>query len=166
MKKKQIRFMRPSPQSTINDIFLRGAKAERTMMIIVDGYFRGQPDSIKPEDEIPSLYKLGIEAEEKGLDIFKKIMKQLKDTNWKFRITTDSGTKSFIEIMKKYTNKNIKITNYKSIAEKTRSLIVFARRNSRGDMWKNEVKKFLQLGKQVCVVDEFGVKRYPRKEKS
>lgn len=159
---KQIRFMRPSPQSIINDIFLRGAQAERTMMIIVDSYFVGQPDSVKPGDRVPPLYNLGIESEKKALEIFEKTMKQLKATNWKFRMTSDIGKGPYLEVIKKYTSKEVKFTDFKSFADKTRSLIVFARRDSRGDQWEKIANRYLELGKPVCVVDEFGVKRYPR----
>ncbi|HEC72036.1 MAG: hypothetical protein ACTSW7_01060 [Candidatus Thorarchaeota archaeon] len=162
MKKKQIRFMRPSPQSSVNDIFLRGAEANRTMMIIIDSDYRGQPNSVKPGDQIPLLLKDGLEAENKGQKIFKSIMKQLKATNWKFRVTTEIGTTPYRKIMEKYTEKEIKFTKFDSMAEKTRSLLIFARKDSNGYQWLSTIDRYLALGKQVCVVDEFGVKRYPR----
>lgn len=161
---KQIRFMRPNPQSFVNDIFLRGAKAERTMMIIVDPYYSGQPDSVKPGNKVPSLFKLGKEAIEKEMEIFKKTLEQLKATNWKFRMTSDIGKRPYLEIMEKFTSKKVDFTKFKSKSDSTRSLIVFARRDSNGDQWLDIMNEYLKLGKPVCVVDEFGVKRYPRAE--
>lgn len=160
--KKQIRFMRPNPQSYINDIFLHGAQSERTMMIIVDGYFRGHPDHIPPHREIPKLLIDGMAAEKKGIEIFKTIMKQLQITNWKFRIPSDIGMNSFVEIMKKYTKKPIKETKHKLMIEKTRSLLVFASRNGPNEFGLEAIKEYLKYGKQVCVVDQYGIKRYPR----
>ena len=164
MKKKQIRFMRPNPQSFVNDIFLRGAKAERTMMIIIDSNYSGQPDSIKPGNKVPPLLKLGKEAIDKEMDIFKKTLKQLKATNWKFRMTSDIGKRPYLEIMKEFSSKKVDFTKFKSKSNSTRSLIIFARIDSSGDQWLDIMNEYLELDKPVCVVDEFGVKRYPRKE--
>lgn len=160
--KKQIRFMRPNPQSAINDIFLRGSKADKTMMIVIDSRYGGQPNSLRPGEKIPCLYKLGLEYITNGYEIIEKTMKQLKASNWKFRMTTDFGKDTYIKIIKKYTNKEIEFTKYKSMAKNTRSLIVFANDNSDGYIWEHIAKEYISLGKQVCVVNEYGVKRYPR----
>jgi len=159
---EQIRFIRPNPQQIISDIFLRGKGADRSMMVVFDPYFEGHLPYIKPGSKTPILFKDGVHAIELGRKIIEDTIKSLKIYNWKIWTLHDCGLKHEIKMIKRITNSNVEITNYKSMVNDTRCLIAFISEKSRCETVHDIIKKYLKKQKQVCCVDPYGVKRYPR----
>lgn len=161
--KKQIRFIRPNPQTLLYDIFLRGSKTDKTMLIMIDSYFEGHPDHIRPDKLIPKTFKDGLASIEKSYEIVKNTLKQLKTTNWTFFVHTDIGNKKFIKILKKFSKNEVKNLNFKIDPNKVRSLIAFTS-NKPNKIIEKTINQFVSIGKPVCVIDKWGVKRYPRSD--
>jgi len=163
-----IRFTRPNAQATIKDIFLRGEKAERSILIVIDKMFEGKPKRIPPHTRFPIgeehiTIEDSIEALVNGYDIFENTIQQLSETNWKYYLYSPiANRKNFLKIIKKYINKNdIKVLDFFNKIS-TRSLIVFCNCHITEDTMYI-IKRYLSEDRQICIVDDYGVKRYPRK---
>ena len=154
--------MRPNPQTLLCDIFLRRAEADKTMLVMIDANFEGHPDHIRPDKSIPKMYKDGEAAIKKGYEIFETILKQLKTTNWKFFVHTNIGKRKYIEIMEKLSENKVGNLERKIKPNKVKSLLIFVPSHEPNEIIKSTMKEFLKLGKPICVVDNWGVKRYPR----
>lgn len=163
-KKNDIRFLRLCPKPIMNQLFLTG-KVKRYIMVYMDPYFIGQPDHLAPYEEIPKMYKDGIAAEAKASEIFQNTIEELKAHNWKFSINIKLGKKVYVDIMEKHSKTKVKEINLR-LNDNPRSLIVFTHsRKGPDDLASSMIERFLRIGKPVCIVDQLGIKRYPRYKK-
>jgi hypothetical protein len=160
---QQIRFMRPNPQYVLTDLFLRGFKTDRSVFIMIDPAFVGYPDYFNPNKRHIIWYNDGVAAVKRGYEILEETLKLLKSNNWKckFYSLLKCEDRQAIKIIEKISNNEV-IKTSKAPIDDTRALIVFALNYYLNQHTQETINQYSKLGKPICVIDQFAVKRYPR----